>query len=243
MIPISDEVPDCPLCGASRDGIVVGSHGRFGMQVRNIACEVCGLVYVTPRPSHAAMMDYYRGTYREHYGEVRYPMPSGGSAGPGDPEYQAALDVWHENQAANALALSRPQPGARVLEIGCRHARTLQLMRERADIRPFGIEPGPAEAQAAEQAGVPCFQGTLEEYPEAEPFDQIQLFHVLEHFHDPLSQLVRLRGLLAPEGKLLIEVPNVVQPYGLLEENFFQNVHQANVSRQAGPPPVASPAN
>ena len=78
MIPISDEVPDCPLCGASRDGIVVGSHGRFGMQVRNIACEVCGLVYVTPRPSHAAMMDYYRGTYREHYGEVRYPMPSGG---------------------------------------------------------------------------------------------------------------------------------------------------------------------
>lgn len=25
--------------------------------------------------------------------------------------------------------------------------------------------------------------------------------------------------------------------------NFFQNVHQANVSRQAGPPPVASPAN
>ena len=53
---------------------------------------------------------------------------------------------------------------------------------------------------------------------------------MLEHFHDPLSQLVRLRGLLAPEGKLLIEVPNVVQPYGLLEENFFQNVHLVSFS-------------
>lgn len=36
--------------------------------------------------------------------------------------------------------------------------------------------------------------------------------------------------MLKPGGKLLVEVPNVYQPYGLLEENFFQNVHLVSYS-------------
>ncbi|HMR09104.1 MAG TPA: class I SAM-dependent methyltransferase [Polyangiaceae bacterium] len=230
MIPEDTESPPCPLCAASQTGVVVGERGRFGMQVRNLACDTCGLVYVTPRPDHAAMMDYYRGTYREHYGEVRYPTPSGGTAGPGQPEYTAALEAWHSTQADNCIALGGTRRGARVLEIGCRHARTLQLMRARLGVDAHGVEPGPEEAAEACAAGVRCFTGTLEEYEPDAPFDQIQLFHVLEHFHDPLAQLVRLRGMLAPGGKLVIEVPNLYQPYGLLEENFFQNVHLMSFS-------------
>ncbi len=224
MVPEDTETPACELCGA-RGGIVVGRAGRFGMSVCNVACGVCGLVFVSPRPSHDAMMDYYRGSYREHYGAVRYPTAGGGSAGEGEPEYAAALESWHASQASNAMALGNPGPRARVLEVGCRHGRTLALMKERLGVDVFGVEPGPAEAAEASAAGVECFNGTLEEYATDERFDQIQLFHVLEHFHRPLVQLVRLRNLLAPRGKLVIEVPNVYQPYGSLEGNFFQNVH------------------
>lgn len=225
MIPEATQVPDCNLCGSPSKGIVVGNKGRFGMDVRNIACSECGLVQISPRPDHAAMMDYYRGTYRQHYGDVRYPVAGGGTAAAGDPGYDAALEAWHRNQAANAIALGGTQPGARVLEIGCRHARTLTLMRDQLGIEAHGIEPGPEEAEMARRANVQCSTCTLEEYAAEQRFDQIQLFHVLEHFHDPLAQLIRLRALLAPKGKLVIEVPNVYQPYGALEENFFQNVH------------------
>ena len=246
MIPEDTESPRCLLCDTSQTGIVVGERGRFGMRVRNIACEICGLVYVTPRPNHSAMMDYYRGTYRKHYGQVRCATPSGGTAGPGEPGYDVALEAWHSVQAENCIALGETRPGARVLEVGCRHARTLQLMRTRLDIVAHGVEPGPEESAQASAAGVRCFTGTLEEYEPDAPFDQIQLFHVLEHFHDPLAQLVRLRGMLAPGGKLVIEVPNLYQPYGLLEENFFQNVHLVSFSpntlpalcRRAGLSPV-----
>ncbi|HEX7670940.1 MAG TPA: class I SAM-dependent methyltransferase, partial [Polyangiaceae bacterium] len=231
FIPPATEIPECPVCGQSTQGIEVGTHGRFGMAVRNIACEVCALVYQSPRPTAPDMARYYAGTYRKHYGDVRYPLAGGGAAGPGEPGYEEGLLAWHTNQASNSVALAKTARGARVLEVGCRHGKTLTLMRDRFGIEPHGIEPGPAEAEQARVAGVDCRTGTIEEYSPGElRFDQIQLFHVLEHLHEPLSALVRMRDWLVPTGRLVIEVPNVYQPYGLLEENFFQNAHVTNFS-------------
>ena len=82
-IPESTEAVACPLCGG-REGIVVGERGRFGMPVRNLCCSECATVYVTPRPSAEAMAEYYRSTYRKHYGGVAYVGPDGKRAAPGD---------------------------------------------------------------------------------------------------------------------------------------------------------------
>ena len=121
--------------------------------------------------------------------------------------------------------------GAKVLEIGCRHGKTLELMRERRPLQAFGIEPGEDEAEQARHAGIDCFAGSLADYePGERRFDLVQWFHVLEHVHEPLAALLKLRPLLEPGGSLLVEVPNVYQPYGLLEENFFQNVHLVSYS-------------
>ena len=229
-IPQATESVPCPLCGASA-GIVVGERGRFGMPVRNLCCETCATVYVTPRPSAVAMADYYRSTYRAHYGAVRYVDASGKAAELGTPGYEQALLSWHHKQANNALSLVSLREGAKVLEIGCRHGKTLELMRQRRPLQAFGIEPGEDEAEQARHAGIDCFAGSLADYePGERRFDLVQWFHVLEHVHEPLAALLKLRALLEPGGSLLVEVPNVYQPYGLLEENFFQNVHLVSYS-------------
>jgi SAM-dependent methyltransferase len=229
-IPEPTEAVACPLCGAS-EGLVVGEKGRFGMPVRNLCCATCATVYVSPRPTESAMAAYYRSTYREHYGSVGYVDKDGKQCSPGQPGYDDALLRWHTGQANNALALAATPEGARVLEIGCRHGKTLQLMREARGIVASGVEPGEADAEQARAAGIDCFTGSLEELDVGERrFDQVQWFHVLEHVHEPLRALIKLRGLLEPTGTLLIEVPNVYQPYGLLEQNFFQNVHLVSYS-------------
>jgi SAM-dependent methyltransferase len=233
--PVAVETPPCPLCGSTEGGIVVGARGRFGMAVQNIACERCALVYQSPRPTHAAMMEYYAGEYRRQYAEVRFPTATG-PVGPGEPGYEEALEGWHLGQATCSMRLGATRIGQRVLEIGCRHGRTLSIMRDRLGILPYGIEPGPEEARLAEANGIQCFNGTLEAFDPGETrFDQIQLFHVFEHLHEPLGALVRMRALLAPGGKIVVEVPNVHQPYGLLEENFFQNAHITNFSAETLP--------
>lgn len=229
-IPEATERVACPLCEGT-GGAIVGEKGRFGMPVRNVCCSTCATVYVSPRPSQVAMNEYYRSTYRKHYGGVGYVGPDGQRAAPGDAGYEAALHHWHSPQADNAISLGQPAPGDAVLEIGCRHGRTLELMRERAGIVPYGIEPGENEAEQARAVGVDCFTGPLEAFdPGERRFDQVQWFHVLEHVHEPLQALVTLRAWLKPTGRLVIEVPNVYQPYGPLEENFFQNVHLVSYS-------------
>jgi len=231
FLPQATEVPLCPVCGVSSSGIEVGTRGRFDMSVRNIACDHCALVYQSPRPTQRAMAEYYEREYRDHYSDIAYGAPGGGFAVPGDAQFEAAKDSWHQTQANNARALGESKAGDRVLEIGCRHGRTLALMREATGIEAYGIEPGLSEAKKAQEAGISCFAGTIEAYDPGElRFDQIQSFHVLEHLHDPLSALIRMRGWLKPGGRMVIEVPNVYQPYGLLEENFFQNAHLTNFS-------------
>jgi len=230
-LPQATETPLCPVCGVSSGGIEVGTRGRFDMSVRNIACDHCALVYQSPRPTQQAMAEYYATSYREHYSDIAYGAPGGGYSVPGDAQFEAAKDSWHQSQANNARALGETKVGDRVLEIGCRHGRTLALMRDAIGIEPYGIEPGLSEAQKAQEAGISCFAGTIEAYDPGElRFDQIQSFHVLEHLHDPLSALIRMRSWLKPGGRMVIEVPNVYQPYGLLEENFFQNAHLTNFS-------------
>ncbi len=230
--PEATEIPLCPVCGVSSTGLEVGTRGRFDMSVRNIACDHCALVYQSPRPTREAMAAYYATGYREHYGDIGYPLASGGFARPGDPHFDTAMDAWHRAQGENARMLAETKAGDLVLEIGCRHGRTLSLMRGALGIEAYGIEPGLEEAEKARQAGISCFVGTIEDYDPGElRFDQIQSFHVLEHLHDPLAALLRMRSWLKPGGRMVIEVPNVYQPYGLLEENFFQNAHLTNFSR------------
>jgi len=230
-LPEATEIPLCPVCGVSSSGLEVGTRGRFDMSVRNIACDHCALVYQSPRPTQKAMAEYYATTYRDHYSDIGYGAPGGGYAVPGDAQFEVAKDSWHQQQAANAQKLGETKAGDRVLEIGCRHGRTLSLMRDAVGIEPYGIEPGLDEAEKARAAGISCFVGTIEDYDPGElRFDQIQSFHVLEHLHDPLAALVRMRSWLKPGGRMVIEVPNVYQPYGLLEENFFQNAHLTNFS-------------
>ena len=229
--PEATETPNCPVCGVSSSGLEVGTRGRFNMSVRNIACDHCALVYQSPRPTREAMAAYYADGDHEHYGDVKYPVAGGGFAKPGDAQFESAMDAWHQNQAANARALGETKAGDCVLEVGCRHGRTLSMMRDQLGIEAFGIEPGVEEAEKARKAGISCFAGTIEDYDPGETrFDQIQSFHVLEHLHDPLAALLRMRSWLKPGGRMVIEVPNVYQPYGLLQENFFQNAHLTNFS-------------
>ncbi|MEZ4230199.1 MAG: class I SAM-dependent methyltransferase [Polyangiaceae bacterium] len=225
-IPPSTEHVSCVVCGAD-EPIPVGAKARFNMDVSSVTCARCGLVYITPRPTIEDMARYYATSYRIHYGSVGAIRADGTRITPDSPDWEAYTDGRYQHQAELVAPLL--QPGAKVLEMGCRYGRTLSLLADKHGAIPYGIEPGEADAEKARKAGVNCFTGTVENFDPGETrFDLIQSFHVLEHVHDPLAVLMRLRGWLAPGGKLLVEVPNVHQPYGLLEGNFFQNVHLFN---------------
>ena len=90
--------------------------------------------------------------------------------------------------------------------------------------RAVGVEASEAASRhAREVLGLGVRVGELASlrFPGAS-FDVVTLFHVLEHLVDPDSTLTEVRRLLTPNGRLLLEVPNL----GSLQAQLGGGGHQ-----------------
>ena len=83
------------------------------------------------------------------------------------------------------------------------------MMRARG-FRVLGLDSShEAAAIAWRRQQAPAVAGALERPPlRAESLAGITMFHVLEHLHDPRAFLIAARNLLAPDGRLVVHVPN-----------------------------------
>ncbi len=102
----------------------------------------------------------------------------------------------------------RPSPGA-ALEIGPGRGWDLTLLA-RSGWGAMGFEWDPeATAVARATSGVPVFQGDFRTADDpAGPFRLIYLCHVFEHLSDPLGALLWMARRLAPDGRIVLIVPN-----------------------------------
>jgi SAM-dependent methyltransferase len=111
-----------------------------------------------------------------------------------------------------------PRPNARVLEIGCHRGAFLSALRSRGpDLQLEGCDLDPSYARWIEPV---CGPGNYHHEGLdrlAGPFDACVLIHTLEHIPQPLETLHTVRRLLAPDGMLLIVVPDVLaNPFDVL---------------------------
>ncbi len=113
-------------------------------------------------------------------------------------------DAW-AGRATEILALLGT-PQAMILDFGAGDGGLVQALRG-AGVGADGIEPSNAARGLARERGITLYPET----PTAvdEPFTAVTMLHVLEHVADPVAELTQLRRVLQPEGRLLIEVPNV----------------------------------
>ena len=193
-----ENVPTCPLCGsAARQPF---DQRTFRNQpVSNLLCRNCGLVYQSPRMSPAELDAFYIQEYRLLYQ---------GEAGPNPKD----LAVQNERAAAMARFIETYRSSfRRHLDFGCSAGALLQEFRVRFGSQPVGIEPGEAYRNYTAALGIRVY-ASLESLQAGteEAFDLISLAHVLEHLADPVASLRQLRETaLAPDGLLLVEVPNL----------------------------------
>lgn len=156
-----------------------------------------------PRPTPAALGDYYRRTYwapstRTHAPRMRKERR------------------WAEHIARTLLPMLEGRKGPRILEVGSAFGSTLALLGEILSPQSpelYAIEPSPEviEAGGSRYTGVTLLGPTLEATFEQEialRFDAIILSHVVEHLVDPVGSLSRLVAHLAPGGVVYLEVPN-----------------------------------
>jgi len=193
----------CPLCGNREPEVLAQlslpqpSHSPLPPGYRLVACAACDFAYAdTP----AGQADYDR--YYQHL--AKYGGPTGTGAG------QDAADMRRLEQLADRLEAGLPGKDAAILDIGCGAGGLLQVLGARGYTQAEGLDPDPAAVAAARAHGLAVRAGLASESPGLYAgirFDLIVLSHVAEHLRD-LDWLPRLSTLLAPGGRLYIEVPD-----------------------------------
>jgi ubiquinone/menaquinone biosynthesis C-methylase UbiE len=178
-------VLSCNVCGGDR-------IQNVDPEFRFCRCDSCGYVFDSPRPSAQAVAAFYS-----------------------EPE---KYDAWlKEERARDALWRRRLKKTLRhrsrgnLLDVGAGIGQFLHHARDRFT-QVAGTEVSASAIRIArEKYGLELYSGEVEKL--AMPpvsFDNITLFHVLEHVSDPLRLLGRCRDLLRPQGTVVIAVPNDV---------------------------------
>ncbi|HLO79089.1 MAG TPA: WecB/TagA/CpsF family glycosyltransferase [Magnetospirillum sp.] len=225
----------CRLCGATVDQRRVGREARQGWGQWLTRCGVCAGLYLHPDLTPAATAQFYANHYRR-----LFPYEASNTPGESLLRAQRCREVaWLRAQPLAPV----PAPAGRVLEVGSGMGAFLgRLHALRPDLDLTAVEPDTSHRTLAADGAPIRF---IDDVMDVEGrFDLIVMFHVLEHLADPLRALRHLRDRLAPQGRMVIEVPD-----GLTS---WAEVHPAHVSiftpgsldrllRRAGLEPQPSP--
>lgn len=184
-------VGTCKLCGSSSSRVVRrGLRHAPEQEVRE--CETCGLVFQSPLPTEAQLERYYRLDYRRDYSE---------------PSLEERYEIDQPDAVARVCRLvPLLHAGSRLLEIGSGSGAFLEAIAPHVG-RAIGVEPEDAARAWLTARGTQVVP--MLEDADAERFDAIVLFHVLEHVLDPVNFIKALTPYLAPGGRVVVEVPNI----------------------------------
>lgn len=229
-----EDVPECPVC-SSRDRYLLYS----GLTDRILFCAPgewtlyrclsCESAYLDPRPTKEtiglAYLNYF--THLEYpdfaslglSAKIRRALANGyrnwrfgTNENPASvlgvlaalmlPNVRATLD-------AGMRYLPKPNPGQRLLDIGCGNGAFLYRARS-AGWDVVGVDVDPNAIELARKKGLHVFLGRIEELTlEGNQFDVITLSHVIEHVHSPIETLRACYRLLKRGGYIWIDTPNL----------------------------------
>jgi SAM-dependent methyltransferase len=191
-------VEQCNVCDASTLEVVDPAC--------NIAqCSRCGYVFDNPRPTLEELVKFYS-------------RPS---------QYDSWLEELPIRQEAWERRLSKmrstKKPGS-LLDVGTGIGQFLAVARN-SYAEVYGTEVSTVAVRIAkEKYNLDIFQGTIEDIDwKSKVFNNISLFHVLEHVHNPKSLLRICHSLLSADGILVVAVPNEVSSLRARARRWMMN--------------------
>ena len=187
----------CNLCGSQSAGFVLNSDRLEGPLFK---CNFCGLYFVhSDREVETAPVEMERLAERARDLSLV------------EPEVEQGENPWRRITAAERLRDLSEKTGLKegdLLEIGSSTGEFLEAAEIR--FRAFGVEADEAANAIAVSKGMSAFHGTVFDAGFADHrFDVAAMYHVIEHFPDPLAVMKELSRVIKPGGWLAIETPDI----------------------------------
>lgn len=174
-----------------------GLPGRFQI----VRCTTCELMRTNPRPTAQSIGAYYPSNYAPYHSTPSVP--------------RIKPSTWHRRFKARIhrffgrdLRRLPDMPPGHLVEIGCASGAYLVEMRARG-WSVEGIEYSDEAASIARSMGIAVQTGSVESIgAPRQSAEVLAAWMVLEHLHEPVEALQKLRGWLRPGGTLVGVVPD-----------------------------------
>lgn len=185
-------IPPCIICAGER---ARPAFQLEGVDSPVVICSRCGLGFFHPMPGPAEVREFYPSDY---YGEP------GSKFRPSIERLVRAVGRRHIGYLSTGL-----EPGARVLDVGCGRGVVLGPLADRG-FEVHGIEISADAVRGADpRAEIRIVDRLVDAgYPD-DYFDEVVIWHVLEHLNDPRETVEEVGRILKPGGRLIVAVPNL----------------------------------
>jgi SAM-dependent methyltransferase len=185
----------CP-CGSPRTDTLLSEIDRYGLPMNTVLCGACGTLRIDPYPDDAGLADFYTHYYQQMYARA-----------------DDLVGYFEKQQAYGHRILESVKhwlpAGSTVFEIGCGAGGALDVLR-RAGYEIGGCDYSGELIEYGCSRDLPLRRGPPLEVLKSLPAPSlIYMHHVFEHVRDPRNLLLSVGELLAPNGKMLIIVPDV----------------------------------
>ncbi len=189
----------CNLCGKDNAKVYSVSNlkGKHVLHRIRVKCKGCGLVYSNPQATEDKMTKYYSEVYpdlMQAVGKVK--------------------EIYDESFFLDSSDSTQQMRAGKFLDVGCAHGFRVKTA-ERLGWESHGVEISISFCDYAKNTlGLKnIFNGKLSEAGyEISYFDYVVVWHVLEHVPDPMRMLKEIERIVRPGGKLLIGIPNILEP-------------------------------
>jgi|GEM_PF-4522786 len=179
-------------------------------------CEFSNIAFLSQRPKIEFYEEFYAGTFHENL-EQRLSRLQEKTLR----RFAMIADVIDTYQ------IDLPaQP--RMLDVGCGAGIFGKEFRSRFGGSVYGVEPDDNASAIAGRNGVTVLGRYLGDVAEeTQAFDVITMIHVLEHMLYPKKELLEIRELIKPDGKIIIQVPDLDAVLSLGLHHVFQYTPRA----------------
>lgn len=190
----------CNICNCEQITTIT-SRDRYGAPVRAAQCDYCGLVFLVDRPSAADYGEFYKSVYRPLVSAYNGRLVNAQSM-------RGEQTLYGENLMNVLRGAGGIRKGSTILDVGGSTGEVATVFARELGGKATVLDPSPDELEVARSLGHETILGLLESWdpPAGLQFDLVLCCRTIDHFLDLGGSLRKLRGLLAPGGRLVIDV-------------------------------------
>ena len=178
--------------------IIIAEKDRYGIPVKNLICSKCGLIRSEKTFTDESYVSFYKYYYRNIYVGLSKPNEKFF-----DDQIKRGLeyiDLLKKHIEFNDINY--------LLEIGCGSGGIIYPFHK-MELTCKGVDYDEEYLEFGRLKGLSLKNGTYKNYIEDNSVDLLILSHVMEHFSNPIKEMIDVISKVKYNKYLLIEVPGI----------------------------------